>query len=71
MQDGRLRAAMADPFDLHAVDEAATIASMPIERVGVAPEAFGELMRQSYGVTAARMAESLAPSWHAKTSPPP
>ncbi len=57
---GRLRAAMADPFDLHAVDEAATIASMPIERVGVAPEAFGELMRQAYGVTAARMAESLA-----------
>ena len=49
-----------DPFDLHAVDEAATIANMPLERVGVAPEAFGELMRQSYGVTAARMAESLA-----------
>ena len=57
---GNLRAAMADPFDLHAVDEAATIANMPIERVGVAPEAFGELMRQSYGVTASRMAESLA-----------
>jgi type II secretory ATPase GspE/PulE/Tfp pilus assembly ATPase PilB-like protein len=57
---GRLRAAMMDPFDLHSVDEAATIANMPLERVGVAPEAFGELMRQSYGVTAARMAESLA-----------
>ena len=57
---GNLRAAMADPFDLHAVDEAGTIANMPIERVGVAPEAFGELMRQSYGVTASRMAESLA-----------
>ncbi len=57
---GRLRAAMMDPFDLHAVDEAATIANMPLERVGVAPEAFGELMRQSYGVTAARMAQSLA-----------
>ena len=57
---GRLRMAMIDPFDLHSVDEAATIANMPLERVGVAPEAFGELMRQSYGVTAARMAESLA-----------
>ena len=60
IKSGRLRAAMMDPFDLHAVDEAATIANMPLERVGVAPEAFGELMRQSYGVTAARMAESLA-----------
>ncbi len=60
IKSGRLRAAMMDPFDLHSVDEAATIANMPLERVGVAPEAFGELMRQSYGVTAARMAESLA-----------
>ena len=60
ISSGRLRMAMIDPFDLHSVDEAATIANMPLERVGVAPEAFGELMRQSYGVTAARMAESLA-----------
>ena len=60
VEAGRLRLAMADPFDLNGVDEAGAIARMPITRVGVAPEAFGELMRQAYGVTAARMAESLA-----------
>ena len=60
VDDGRLRVAMADPFDLAAVDETAAMARLPLTRVGVAPEAFGELMRQAYGVTAARMAESLA-----------
>jgi type II secretory ATPase GspE/PulE/Tfp pilus assembly ATPase PilB-like protein len=60
IEGARLRLAMADPFDLHAVDEAGAIGRMPVMRVGVAPEAFGELMRQAYGVTAARMAESLA-----------
>jgi type II secretory ATPase GspE/PulE/Tfp pilus assembly ATPase PilB-like protein len=60
LEDGRLRVAMADPFDLGAVDETGAIARRALVRVGVAPEAFGELMRQAYGVTAARMAESLA-----------
>ncbi len=60
LEDGRLRVAMADPFDLAAVDETGAIARRALVRVGVAPEAFGELMRQAYGVTAARMAESLA-----------
>jgi type II secretory ATPase GspE/PulE/Tfp pilus assembly ATPase PilB-like protein len=60
IESGRLRLAMADPFDLPAVDEAGAIGRLPIARVGVATEAFGELMRQAYGVTAARMAESLA-----------
>jgi len=60
VEAGRLRLAMADPFDLGAVDEAGAIGRLPIARVGVAIEAFGELMRQAYGVTAARMAESLA-----------
>ena len=41
-------------------NEAGAVARMPLVRVGVAPEAFGELMRGAYGVTAARMAESLA-----------
>ncbi|MEY4842080.1 MAG: Type traffic warden ATPase, partial [Planctomycetota bacterium] len=59
-EGGRLRIALADPFDLHAIDEAGAVARMPLVRVGVAPEAFGELMRGAYGVTAARMAESLA-----------
>jgi type II secretory ATPase GspE/PulE/Tfp pilus assembly ATPase PilB-like protein len=60
VESGRLRLAMADPFDLNAVDEAGAIGRLPVLRVGVAAEAFGELMRQAYGVTAARMAESLA-----------
>jgi len=60
LEDGRLRVAMADPFDLGAVDETGAIARRALVRVGVAPEAFGELMRQAYGVTAARMAASLA-----------
>ncbi len=60
VEGGRLRVAMADPFDLAAVDETGAMARLPLTRVGVAPEAFGELMRQAYGVTAARMAESLA-----------
>ena len=60
LEAGRLRVAMADPFDLAAVDETGAMARLPLARVGVAPEAFGELMRQAYGVTAARMAESLA-----------
>ncbi len=60
IESDRLRIAMADPFDLQAIDEAGALARLPLIRVGVAPEVFGEIMRQAYGVTAARMAESLA-----------
>ncbi|MFO0893864.1 MAG: GspE/PulE family protein [Phycisphaerales bacterium] len=56
----RLVVAMADPFDLGAVDEISTLVGRVLVRVGVEAAAFGELMRAQYGTTAARMAESLA-----------
>ena len=58
--NGRLRIAMADPLDITAADEIGAIVGSPITRIGVAGEAFSELMRATYGTTAARMAESLA-----------
>jgi type II secretory ATPase GspE/PulE/Tfp pilus assembly ATPase PilB-like protein len=51
---------MVDPLDIAAVDEAATLCRLPVERVGLDPALFSELMRAAYGTTAARMAESLA-----------
>jgi type II secretory ATPase GspE/PulE/Tfp pilus assembly ATPase PilB-like protein len=56
----RLVVAMADPTDLASVDELAALAGRPIRRVGVEAAAFADLMRQVYGTTAARMAQSLA-----------
>ena len=58
--NGRLMVAMADPLDITAADEVGAIVGLSITRVGVEPGAFSELMRSSYGTTAARMAESLA-----------
>ncbi|MSR18471.1 MAG: type II/IV secretion system protein [Phycisphaerales bacterium] len=56
----RLLVAMVDPLDLAAMDEVSTLVRMPVSRVGLDPEPFGELMRRAYGTTAARIAESLA-----------
>ncbi|MBM4111832.1 MAG: type II/IV secretion system protein [Phycisphaerae bacterium] len=56
----RLLVAMADPLDLAALDEVAALAGRPLNRAGMEPAAFSELMRSAYGTTAARMAESLA-----------
>ncbi len=60
VDDDRLIIAMADPLDITAADEAATLAGMPVTRIGVHHKAFGDMMRERYGTTAARMAESLA-----------
>ena len=60
IDDDRLVIAMADPLDITAADEAATLAGMPVTRIGVHHKAFGDMMRERYGTTAARMAESLA-----------
>ena len=59
-ENGTLTVAMADPLDVTASDEISTIVGLSVQRVGVAPDAFGDLMRATYGTTAARMAESLA-----------
>ncbi|MSR28539.1 MAG: type II/IV secretion system protein [Phycisphaerales bacterium] len=60
IERGRLVVAMFNPLDVTAADEVATIVKMPVTRTGVEAGAFAELMRRSYGTTAARIAESLA-----------
>jgi type II secretory ATPase GspE/PulE/Tfp pilus assembly ATPase PilB-like protein len=55
----RLRAAMLDPDDLSAADELSLIAGRPVDRMGVASDAFAELLRATYGTTAAQMAARL------------
>jgi general secretion pathway protein E/type IV pilus assembly protein PilB len=60
-RDGRrLVIAMVDPLDIASADEVATLVGHPVTRLGMEPKAFAELMREHYGTTAARMAESLA-----------
>ncbi len=60
IERGRLVVAMRDPLDINAVDEIATLAGLPVTRVGLDEVPFAELLREHYGTTAARMAESLA-----------
>jgi type II secretory ATPase GspE/PulE/Tfp pilus assembly ATPase PilB-like protein len=60
MDHGRLVVAMVDPLDIAAADEIATLAAQPITRVGMEQKRLAELLREHYGITAARMAESLA-----------
>jgi type II secretion system protein E len=60
LEHGRLVVAMADPLDLPAADEVAAVTGRSVTRVGVEQKAFSDLMREHYGTTAARMAESLA-----------
>lgn len=62
LEGGRLVVAMFDPLDIASVDELGTLVGKPITRVGLEAGAFAELMREQYGTTAARMAESLAGS---------
>ena len=59
-ENNRLVVAMVDPLDIAAADEVATLVGRPITRIGLEQKAFSELMREHYGTTAARMAESLA-----------
>jgi type II secretory ATPase GspE/PulE/Tfp pilus assembly ATPase PilB-like protein len=60
MDGNRLLVAMLDPLDTAAVDEIGAVTSRTIRRVGLEAPAFRELMRDRYGTTAARMAETLA-----------
>jgi type II secretory ATPase GspE/PulE/Tfp pilus assembly ATPase PilB-like protein len=64
---GRLVVAMLDPLDIAAADELAAIAAHPITRVGLEQKIFAELLREHFGTTAARMAESLAGEAEAST----
>ncbi len=56
----RLVVAMLDPLDIASVDEIATLVGRPITRIGLSKRAFSDLLRENYGTTAERMAESLA-----------
>jgi general secretion pathway protein E/type IV pilus assembly protein PilB len=58
--ESSIRLAMLDPLDSEAVDEVSTRSGRSIDRVGLEPSIFAELMKTAYGTTAARMAESLA-----------
>ena len=60
MEGGRLLVAMLDPLDTAAVDEIAAVTSKAVRRFGLDAPAFRDLMRDRYGTTAARMAETLA-----------
>ncbi|MBX3354731.1 MAG: type II/IV secretion system protein [Phycisphaeraceae bacterium] len=60
LDGARLQVAMADPFDLAAIDEVAAMTARPLSRASMEGSVFGDLMRAVYGTTAARMAESLA-----------
>ncbi len=58
----RLVLAMLDPNDLAGADEVSVSAGRPVTRVGIAKEAFAELLRATYGITAAQMAARLGGS---------
>ncbi|MCA9296865.1 MAG: hypothetical protein KC983_10110, partial [Phycisphaerales bacterium] len=60
LEHNRLIVAMLDPLDSDAADEISTLTGHPVRRVGLEPNHFSDLMRDHYGTTAARMAESLA-----------
>jgi type IV pilus assembly protein PilB len=58
-EDAELIVAMRNPLDIAAADELATLVDHPIVRVGLDEEDFDRLLRDQYGTTAARMAQSL------------
>ena len=60
LDGNRLLVAMLDPLDTAAVDEIGAVTSRTVRRIGLEGPAFRELMRDRYGTTAARMAETLA-----------
>jgi type II secretory ATPase GspE/PulE/Tfp pilus assembly ATPase PilB-like protein len=62
VEGGRLRLAMLDPTDVSASDEVSVTAGMPVDPVALPEEPLTELLRETYGTTAAAMAERLGGS---------
>jgi len=60
VEGSRIVVAMLDPLDTGAVDEIGAVTSRSVRRIGLDAPAFRDLMRDRYGTTAARMAETLA-----------
>jgi len=58
--DNRLELAMADPFDLRAIDDLSALCGLEIARRHARPSDLNEAFRRHYGTSAARMADSLA-----------
>jgi type II secretory ATPase GspE/PulE/Tfp pilus assembly ATPase PilB-like protein len=58
----RLLVAMADPTDVSAVDELAICAGRPVRAVAARDEIFADLLRETYGISAAQMAARLGGS---------
>ena len=59
LRDERLVVAMFDPLDTEAADEVAIITGRPVEREGMEPALFADLLRRHYGTTASKMADML------------
>lgn len=59
VRNDQLIVAMFDPLDTEAADEIAILTGMPVEREGVEPAIFAELLRRHYGTTASKMADLL------------
>ena len=58
-RDNMLVLAMFDPLDTDAADEIAVLTGIPVQREGMEPAIFAELLRQHYGTTASKMADLL------------
>ncbi len=59
VRENRLVLAMFDPLDTEAADEVSVRCGMPVEREGMEPGLFADLLRQHYGTTASKMADLL------------
>jgi len=60
IDNGQLRLAMADPFDLDALGDLGAICGLEIERCYARPSELADAIRRHYGTSVARMADSLA-----------
>jgi type II secretion system protein E len=60
ISNGRLELAMADPFDLQAMDDLSAVCGLEIVRRYARPTELADAIRRHYGTSAARMADSLA-----------
>ncbi len=60
MDEGRLRLAMANPFDFSAIDDIEAVCGLEVERCFARSNELVEAFRRHYGTSAARMANSLA-----------
>ncbi|MDP7069819.1 MAG: GspE/PulE family protein [Phycisphaerales bacterium] len=68
MRNERLVLAMFDPLDTQAADEIAVLSGCVVDREGMDPGIFAELLRKHYGTTASKMADLLGGQTDAEES---